>query len=188
MKISRRWFTLIELVVGITIWSFVILVFWNFLLAYYENSVELKEDQREFSDVTFWLKSLQKIIFENARYITFNDEISSWWQCSDLITDDTWLWNLCHSKFWFVVENEWWQEEEYKVELVDCDLWKIQWKQLVYKNSSKTIPLLSWCIYSKVGYPIEHKIQFINDEIKEKVFRYYIYTENWIYKQTFFVH
>jgi len=186
--INTSWFTLIELVIWIAISSIVILMFWNFLLSYYEDSVELKNNQTEFSDVTLWLKSLQKIIFENSVYFTFNYEILNWWSCNNKITDWIGLWDLCHSKFWFVVKNEWWLEEEYKLELVDCNVWKVNWKQLVYKNAFNTIPLLSTCIYSKTWYPIEQKIEFINNDIKEKIFRYYLFTENWIYMQTFFVH
>jgi hypothetical protein len=187
MKNTNQWFTLIELVIWMAVWSILILSLWNFLLNYYKDSVDLERDHKEFSDITLWLKSLQKIIFENAKYITYNTEIFSW-QCDNLATDWVSLGSLCSSKFWFVIENAWWLEEEYKVELINCNVWNKIWKQLVYKNSNNIIPLLWSCILSDTWYPIQHKIEIINTEIKEKLFRYYIYTENWIYKQTIFIH
>jgi type II secretory pathway pseudopilin PulG len=187
LKNKKSWFTLIELVVWMAISSIVILAFGNFLLNYYKWIEELQRVQKEFSDVTLWLKSLQKIVFENWKYFTFNNEVFGW-KCEWNKTNWINLWNLCNTKFWFIVENSWWQEEEYKVELVDCNIGIYQWKQLVYKNSISTIPLFWTCIISKNWYKIEHKIQIINSEIKEKIFRYYIYTENGIYKQTFFIH
>lgn len=163
-------------------------MFWNFLLNYYKNSIDLKDDYKEFSDISLWLKSLQKIIFENAKYITFNKEIFDWGQCYGAITNSYWLWDLCNSKFWFIIKNKWWYEEEYKVELVDCNIWTKHWKQLIYRNSVDIIPLLNSCILSDKAYPVKHKIEFINEDIKEKIFRYYLYTENGIYKQTIFIH
>jgi len=187
MKNNKSWFTLIELVIWMTMSAIVMTMIWNFWFEYYKSSIEIKKIQNEFSDLNLWLNSLQKIIFENAKFITINSEATTWWQCSWFTTDKVWLGSLCHSKFSFTIENEAFQEEEYFVELVDCNLWNITWKQLIYKKWSEVIPLLWSCIYNETNTSIEHKISIINDNIKEKIFRYTIITWNWKYIQTFFV-
>lgn len=185
---NNKWFTLIELTIWIAMSAIVMTSIWNFGLEYYKSSIELNKTHNEFSDISLWLNSLQKIIFENAKYFTFNTEVLNSWQCRWFITDWPWLWNLCHYKFGFVVENESFEEEQYYVELVDCNLGNIIWKQLVYKKWSDVIPLLWSCIYASENSSIEHKIEIIDDNIKEKIIRYSIITWNWNYKQTFFVH
>lgn len=189
MKLKcNKWFTLLELVIWMAMSAIVMTTIWNFWLDYYKSSIEINRITNEFSDISLWLNSLQKIIFENGKYLTFNNEAFIWWQCSWFITDGVWLGTLCHHKIWFVVENSALEEEQYYIELVDCNLWTITWKQLVYRKGTTVIPLLWSCIYNTENTSIEHRIEVIDSNIKEKIIRYNIITWNWNYKQTFFVH
>lgn len=165
--------------------SIVMLGVFDFSYSYYENSLKVRQINNEFSNVNSWLKALQKIIYESWEYLTINPEILSGWQCEWSVTE---LWtDICYSKFWFIALDPQWNEKEYTVELQNCSLGNTLWKQLVYTDWLTIIPLFWTCIYSNWNYEINHLVEFQNNDIKEKIIRYSILTENWIYKETMFL-
>lgn len=186
-RYKKSGFTIIELIITIAVTSIFMYGVGNFILWYYENAEYIKSMQSEHSDITIGLKSLQKIVFENAKYLTINNESIAPGLCSWDITSLEGDYNICWSKFGFVVINEYDEEIEYFVELKECWSWIKKWKRLVYGNGIKEIDIFPNCLYQKSNYEIKHWIEDLDSDMVEKILRYVIYTENWIYKQTIFI-
>lgn len=184
---NRFWFTLIELVIWMTISAVFMFLIIDFVVEYQENSRDIIKKNDEYSNVNLWLKSLQKLIFEKWKYFTINPEALQWWNCENYISTDPTNTYDCSSKFWFIALDENGYETEYFVDLKSCNIGNQRWKQLVYWVWQSIIPLFWECIYSSSGKEIEHIITFPNSEIKEKILRYTIRSDSWKYTQTFYV-
>lgn len=144
--------------VSIFLSAIVIAIIIDFYKNYNESTEDFNIIQNNYQTINNWLTYLQTIIFKKWKYFNvINNELA-----------------------FTTVEN--WIENKYFLKLDFCNNWN--WKTLYYYNSSNNVNLFSnKCItwINWISFPV------LNNEIKEKVQRVKIETENWDFFSTLYV-